>query len=275
MTTTEPVDAWSRRHLVIVLGIVAAAATVLIGALAYAVTTAYTSHTTTSERPISSGARVRTFPTTAVGVRGQAYRDEVAAAPMMPVTVDDLKPAAPAAGPAPTIVVPPATKAGPAQVPTGFAHTPEGAAGQLGAIDSTVLTGMSIAQARSVYARWAMPGAADFTDWEMTANLQNFHASAGTTDGDLIVIVTAVPVAAQIKGVDGPDWVLACVLYDIKAQITDEARIGYGRCEHMQWSGGRWMIAPGTPPAAAPSTWPGSQRSMDAGWRTWVEDGDH
>ena len=50
MTTTEPVDAWSRRHLVIVLGIVAAAATVLIAALAYAVTTAYTSHTTTSSR---------------------------------------------------------------------------------------------------------------------------------------------------------------------------------------------------------------------------------
>lgn len=275
MTTTEPVDAWSRRHLVIVLGIVAAAATVLIGALAYAVISAYTSHTTTSVQPISAGAPVRTFPTTAVGVRGQAYRDEVAAAPMMPVNVDDLKPAAPAASPAPTIVIPAATMAGPAQVPTGFAHTPEGAAGQLGAIDTTVLTGMSIAQARSVYARWAMSGAADFTDWEMTANLQNFHASAGTTDGDQIVIVTAVPVAAQIKGVDGPDWVLACVLYDIKAQITDEARIGYGRCEHLQWSGGRWMIAPGTPPAAAPSTWPGSQRSLDAGWRTWVEDGDH
>ena len=29
------------------------------------------------------------------------------------------------------------------------------------------------------------------------------------------------------------------------------------------------MIAPGTPPAKAPSTWPGSERSVQAGWRSW------
>ena len=36
--------------------------------------------------------------------------------------------------------------------------------------------------------------------------------------------------------------------------------MGYGYCERMQWSPAeRWMIAPGTPPAVAPSTWPGSE----------------
>jgi len=34
----------------------------------------------------------------------------------------------------------------------------------------------------------------------------------------------------------------------------------------MQWVDRRWMIGPGTPPAAAPSTWPGSQLALDVGW---------
>jgi hypothetical protein len=33
------------------------------------------------------------------------------------------------------------------------------------------------------------------------------------------------------------------------------------------------MVAPGTPPAQAPSTWPGSDLSLKAGWRTWVDAG--
>ena len=30
------------------------------------------------------------------------------------------------------------------------------------------------------------------------------------------------------------------------------------------------MIAPGAQPAPAPSTWPGTQAALDAGWGTWV-----
>jgi hypothetical protein len=41
----------------------------------------------------------------------------------------------------------------------------------------------------------------------------------------------------------------------------------------MQWHAGRWMVAPGTPPARAPSTWPGSDLSIKAGWRTWATSG--
>jgi len=110
------------------------------------------------------------------------------------------------------------------------------------------------------------------------------------------VTVTVTPVAGMVKGVDGDDWVLACVLLDVQAVITTDARIAYGHCERMQWTdgtarksaddtggagnaggpeagGGRWMIAPGPSPAPAPSTWPGTDLAIKAGWRTWVDAG--
>ena len=70
---------------------------------------------------------------------------------------------------------------------------------------------------------------------------------------------------------DGPDWAVACVLFEVRATITVQAQMGYGYCERMQWQNGRWMIAPGASPARAPSTWPGSELSIRAGWRTWVD----
>jgi hypothetical protein len=69
-------------------------------------------------------------------------------------------------------------------------------------------------------------------------------------------------------------WLVACVLLEIRATITVEARMGYGYCERMQWQHGRWMIAPGPLPATAPSTWPGSELSIKAGWRSWIDVGE-
>ena len=80
--------------------------------------------------------------------------------------------------------------------------------------------------------------------------------------------VSVTPVAAQVKATDGPDWVVACVLSDVRAVIDVEARMGFGYCERMQWDGTRWLIAPGEPPALAPSTWPGTDLAYAAGWRT-------
>jgi hypothetical protein len=83
--------------------------------------------------------------------------------------------------------------------------------------------------------------------------------------------VVTTPIAAQVKGTDGSDWVLACVLLDIKARLATQARIAYGHCERMQWTpqeGGRWLLGPGTEPARAPSTWPGTDLAVQAGWKT-------
>jgi hypothetical protein len=38
----------------------------------------------------------------------------------------------------------------------------------------------------------------------------------------------------------------------------------------MQWHYGRWQVAPGAAAALAPSTWPGTQRSIAAGWLPWA-----
>ena len=43
--------------------------------------------------------------------------------------------------------------------------------------------------------------------------------------------------------------------------------MGYGTCERLQWTGDRWLIGPGTPPVRAPSTWPGSDAAVRAGWQ--------
>jgi hypothetical protein len=199
---------------------------------------------------------------------------------MLKVATDDARRGVPAAVTGPVIDVPPATGVGPGQVPTGFPPTPGGAVGQLAAIETTVLQGMSIPQANHVYEQWALPGGAGVADWALTKNVQNFLASAGQGQSkDPTVAVTATPAAGQVKATDGPDWVLACVLLDVRATITVQARIGYGYCERMQWhatptgtdgDGGRWMIAPGATAAAAPSTWPGTDIAFKAGWRTWA-----
>ncbi|MEO3939297.1 hypothetical protein V3N99_21500 [Dermatophilaceae bacterium Soc4.6] len=238
----------------------------------------------------SSASPAASSPVTgaAVAGSGRSMRDVVAARPMMSVTAQDARRGVPAAVAGPVIHVPAATVPGAAGVPTGFPHTPQGAVGQLAAIETTVLRGMSIGQTTTVYQRWALPGGVGAAKWAMTSNVQSFLGSAGQGQTkDLAVVVTTVPVAAQVKGSDGPDWVLACVLLDIRATVTTEARMAFGYCERMQWTPdtggpadpgaqagtsthGRWMIAPGTPAAPAPSTWPGTELSFAAGWRTWV-----
>src|SRR5450759_6005709 len=189
------------------------------------------------------------------------------------------KPAGTEAGPSrvdagPAITIPASTRLGPASVPAGFPRTPDGAVAQLAAIETTVLQGMSIAAATQVYEQWALPGGVGVAGWEITQDVQAFLATAQMgPEKDITTTVVATPAAAQVKGTDGPDWVLACVLLDMRATITADAQMGYGYCERMQWHTGRWMIAPGTPPARAPSTWPGSDLSIKAGWRTWATSG--
>jgi hypothetical protein len=226
---------------------------------------------------------------------GRAHRDALATAPMLPVGPEAMRPTAPAATLAPRMTIPAATRVGLAGVPTGFPHTPEGAVGQLAAIETTVLNQMSITVTDRVHAAWALPGAPDVAHWELTRDVQAFLGQSGQgTATDLATTVSAVPSGAMVKGTDGPDWTLACVLLKVRATITVAAQIGYGYCEPMQWratspsgnpprrtrpgtdsstspgaDAGRWMIAPGIAAAHAPSTWPGSPLSVRAGWRTW------
>ena len=215
------------------------------------------------------GSASLTAPTTPGGDADPGLRrDRIAAAPMARVAED--------AGMTPGVAInlpaastlPVATVVGASGVQTGYPRTPDGAAAQLAAIEVRVLSAMSLPLTTEVYRDWALPGGVGASGWSQTRNVQSFltHARQSSNVLDPGTLVTVTPAAVQIKGSDGPDWVVACVLLDVRAALKTEARMGYGTCERMQWTGDRWLMAPGTPPAPAPSTWPGSDASVRAGW---------
>lgn len=262
---------WSRRRLLTILVSAALVAVLLLLGLALAVREALTTTGTHDQTPPAATGSPAGAP---LPTAGPERREAIARAPMLDTgtDADGFRGGTPAPAPAPTMTVPVATTSGPAQVPAGFPRTPEGAVAQLAGIDVTVLAGMSIAQTHQVHQEWTAPGAAPAQDWVMTTNVQSFLSSARQPGQakEPHVTVRAIPVAGQVKGVDGTDWVLACVLLDVQAVIDTHARIAYGHCEAMQWKDDRWVMTGGPPPAPAPSTWPGTQESIDAGWRTWV-----
>lgn len=268
-TAPANVEPWDRRRLLVTLVSVVAAVVLMVAGLGLAIYYAVTADGSAQGQDGASSAPTKIDP----AATGRERRDQIAAKPMLEVPSDAARSGTPAASPGESIEMPAATKTGPAGVPSGYPMTPEGAAGQLGAIEMDVMQGMSIPHANEVYRHWALPDGPGAKKWPLTQNVQAFLGSAGQSQTkDTSVTVTTEPAAAQVKGSDGKEWVVACVLLDVRAEITEEARMAYGYCERMQWSGGRWMIAPGSSPAEAPSTWPGSELSQKAGWRTWVEE---
>ena len=264
MTTTPKAGGWPRSRLILLVASVAATAVALVVGLGLAVWFALAPTPTVASGPA---------PVADAGDRGDAYRDQIAAQPMLQVPTSAASTPSVAADVGPTMTLPDATSVGEAGVASGFPHTPEGAVAQLAAIEVTVVEAMSVPTAHQVHAAWALPGGVTASGWAMTRNVQSFLTTAGSLGNtrDDSVFVSASPAAAQVKGVDGPDWVLACVLLDVRATIVADARIGYGHCERMQWTDGRWMIGPGVPPARAPSVWPGSELAIEAGWRTLTD----
>lgn len=272
---TASAEAWERRRLLLVLVTVAAVGSLLLAGLGYTV-----ARTVAPASPAGAAAvPTSVTPSATLQPAGAtvADREGIAAAPMPAVDPADARPPGSGTASAPTsaavsaIVVPSPTRTGPAGVATGFPHTAEGAVGQLAAIESSVLQTMSLAHAREVHRGWALPGAVAAADWALVADVQAFlDASQMGGEKDPATVVVATPASGLVKGFDGPDWVLGCVLMQVRATITTEARMGYGHCDRLQWAKGRWMVAPGAEPALAPSTWPGSPASVRAGWRPWV-----
>lgn len=263
---TEQVP-WSRNRLLAMLAGIGFGVCVLLAGLAIAGWSAVVEPVPTAP------AATATQP----DGRAASVRDRIAAAPMASVDPDAAFSPDPATTQLRQILVPVASvEAGPAGVPAGFPRTPQGAVGQLAAIEKSVLESMSLPVARDVHQAWVQPGGPAVEDWELTWDVEAFLA-AGRQGGqakDVTTLVSATPAAAIVKGVDGPDWVLACVLMDVQVAIRTDARMGYGFCARMQWSPTeqRWLIAAGAPPAAAPSTWPGSRAAAAAGWLSWTEE---
>ncbi len=81
---------------------------------------------------------------------------------------------------------------GPAGVPSGFPHTPEGAVAQLAAIEVTVVEAMSIPTAHQVHAAWTLPGGVGAGEWAMRP--QNMiRKSMAEESGVLNVVVEPPP----------------------------------------------------------------------------------
>ena len=261
--TTIPDGGWPRWRLIATLATVVLAGLALLVGLALAVWSMLNVAPTVVAPP----------PSVPTGQgHGDAFRDQIAAEPMLQVPASAASTPQVSSDLAPTLLIPRPNTLGRVGVPTGFPHTPEGAVAQLGAIEVRVVQAMSVPVAHQVHDTWALPGGATASGWAMTRNVQVFLTALGDQSdavGDS-VLVAATPAAGLVKGTDGPDWVLACVLLDVRADVVTHAEIGYGHCERMAWHEGRWMIAPGTPPASAPSVWPGSDLALRAGWRTWV-----
>lgn len=212
----------------------------------------------------------------AVGEDRAGKRDRIAAEPMLAVTREDALRGEPAVAQLDPLVVPePSILRGPAGVATGFPHTPEGAVGQLAALEAAVLEGMNLDDARTIHGEWVADGGPAFGDWVLTRAVQSFLGALGGAQERLPerAVVKVRPTAGLVKGTDGPDWVLACVLLDVQATYQQQARVGFGHCEPMEWDGTRWRIAAGPVPAFAPSTWPGSVKAVEAGWRPWQVEG--
>ncbi len=266
---------WSRRRLLGVLIGAATAVAVLLAGLGYTIAQALGAGGEDRNGTDAWGDQAAMHSEVSVG---EQWRDEIAEAPMTTLPAGAVHPTEekppPGAGEPDSITVPSGVVPGPAAVLTGFDHTPEGAVGQLAAIETTVLQSMSLATTGEVYQAWALPGGTGPEAWPLTTSVRAFLQGAGmeaTMDmsKDEAARVSIEPAGAIVKGTDGPDWTLACVLVILTASLEQEVQIGYGHCERMQWVGGRWMIGPGAPPAPAPSAWPGSPAAVEAGWATW------
>ena len=270
-TRTSPavdVDEWSRGRLLGVLGGATVLALVVVVGLVYVIHTVanQAGASDSPDRGVSTSGASRTEL-----AQGTLRRDGIAARPMLSVPDNASQPTDASSTKPGSLEVPAGTGVtGPALVATGFPHTPEGAIGQLAQIDIAVLSSMSPQTAREVYAAWSLAGGVTGKDWWTATTVESFLSSSGM--GEALAPEAAInvePAAALVKGVDGPDWVTVCVLMEVSATYRSKAQAGWGHCERMQWVGGRWMLAPGRPPAAAPATWPGSGLAVRAGWRTW------
>lgn len=271
--TSQPGQPWTRQRLLLGL----ATAGLLLLAVLLGVGLAFAQALATGSWPVASTSATDEAPVSddsapgTVETPGSSLRDRIAAEPMVSVPSEAATRPDPALMPAPRMRVPDALNGrGPVGVPI-FPHTDVGAVAQLAAIDVAVLEAMSISYTVEVHRAWVLPGGPAMDSWDLAANVAAFlRSSRQGAAKDAATVVRVRPVGAMVKGTDGPDWLVACVLLDVSATIRAEARMGWGHCARMQWADGRWQIAPGVPPALAPSAWPGSKAAVVAGWLTWV-----
>jgi hypothetical protein len=267
----RPAPEWSRQKMLALLIGAGVTAVLLIVGIALAVVYAVHPVRHTAEQDATSSS---TTGGSGIGKSGQSGtavdpRDALAGKPMSTVDEADSHPGPVSTNdPGTPITLPAATSAGPAQVPTGFPHTPQGAMAQLAAIDQTALQSGTLVGAREVIQGWAMPGGPTTSSWSGVRAMAEFFDAAGLSGGgnnQLAIVATAL--MGQIKGSVGPDFVVPCVDLEIDVTLQQTSRGAAADCQRMVWNGTSWMVGPGSEPAPAPSVWPDTDTAIGVGYR--------
>ena len=254
------------------LALIASLALALLAGLLYTVIATFSAESAPPEKgPARQPGSVQPEGAADVDATVQDAQDKLAAEPMVELAPSAARPqplVTETAGP--SIPLPAATDTS-GLVATGFPRTPEGALAQLAAIDSLALRDLHPDQLRRVHEWAAMPGAVPLLEWTPFVGASAALDAAGVPDGSADLTSTFTPVAGQIKGTVGDDFVVACVLGEWQATYRATVRAGAGDCQRMVWTQGRWWIGPGDQPAYAPSAWPGSADAVRAGWRALTD----
>jgi hypothetical protein len=156
-------------------------------------------------------------------------------------------------------------------IPSGFPDTPEGAVGQLKALDQTAVTGGDPQVYATGYRQTSAPGAPAPATTGVYSVLSDMRSHAGlVATGPVGGLSVTYPVdAAQIKGTAaGGGYAVVCVLGQLSIGWQGQIiTAGMGDCQAMTWTGTGWRIAPGVLAALAPNAWPGSANAVAAGYR--------
>ena len=281
---------WSRQRLALVLGVLGLVAALMVFGLGLGVYYSFADHghhhranatgstVTPSVSPPTTGASLASRPSAPPSTSGglsaadKAARDALAAKPMPRTTLADAQPGAPISAHDPgQIRIPKSTRRDALGVSTSFPHTPQGALAAMASIDATAFDSGTMAGVRNVIRAWAAPGGPSTTSWSGVKAMASFFDGAGLSGGgtqQLSLVMT--PVMGLIKGTVGPDFVVACVDFELDATLTQTQRVATADCERMVWTGGKWMIGPGAEPAEPPSVWPDTDLAIKVGYKDLV-----
>jgi hypothetical protein len=254
----DPDTEWTRRRLQILLG---AVAVVVLAMAAGGVWSAVSMLTGTSSGDGTGSDSA------------QSAQDQLADEQLPDAPLEAAQPGSLSSGESGTLEIPAPMEVGEVGVATGFPHTPEGALAQLAAIDTTTLTSASVRVAQEIITAWAAPGGPTAESWSGVQGLAALLESAGmSSEAQSTITIGAEPKMGFIKGTVGDDFVIPCIDFIITATTASgqPQQVAAADCQRMVWQDGRWVIGEGEEPAPAPSLWPGSQASFDAGYQ-WLE----
>ena len=259
-SVVDPQQEWTRRKLQVLVAVVVVVVLALAGGGAWSMVSLHRAGpASATERASTSGY--------------ETAQDQLANKPLDSASLQQARPGTLSTEKTGTLRIPAPTRLGAANVPSGFAHTPEGALAQLIAIDQTAIAPASVRTAQLVIDNWTAPGGPTSATWSGVTAVATLLSAAGfPADGSGGLSVTVEPKMGLIKGSVGDDFVIPCVDFVITASVygTTAQRIAAADCQRMVWAEDRWVIGPGDEPALAPSLWPGTQESFDAGYQ-WLE----